>query len=431
MGNKILVLSTSDFNGGASEYAYRIALFLNELGYEVAFAVREQGRTDPFIYSFPFTIKKSLYKRFVNKVNKTLGVQKTEIRTDKKYAFFDEDEHKKYISAKELLKGIPFVPEIVLTGITNRFVNTTILTEIQELTGARIFLLMVDMFALTGGCHYVWDCKGFENYCQNCPAILDKKDLNYPVENLKIKLSNIRKSGVKIITGSGWTIEQAQRSTLFKNQKEVFNINSCIDTDLFNKKNRNYAKCIFNVDQDARLIFMGTNNLRNKQKGLQYFIEAVNLLWEDGDRELREKGCIMIVGNRNTENELTSKIPFKKHLVDFIKDYRLLSLAYQASDVFVCPSIEDGGPMMVSEALACGTPVVGFRTGVLYNLVKTNYNGYVAEMRNSADLAYGIRKILSLSNIEFQTYSDNAVEMIENFSSKKTLGNVIHNIINF
>jgi glycosyltransferase involved in cell wall biosynthesis len=430
MGNRILILSSSDYNGGASEYAYRIACFLNEAGYEIALAVRERGKLDTFIYHLSVSpAKRSLSKRLYNKLRIILRMPRLEMQTDSKYVFFDEDETKENISANEILRIIPFSPDLILAGTTDRFVNTKILSDLERMTGARIFLIMVDMSVLTGGCHIVWNCKGFERHCNNCPAILDKHHKSYPSENLRIKLFNIRKSGIQIITGSAWTKEQAEKSTLFRGQKEILNINSCIDTRIFNARQRAIAKRIFNIDDNAKLIFIGTNNLKNEHKGLEYFVEALKLLWDISDNNLKGKIYIMILGNRNTENELTIQIPFKKRLVDFIKDYRLLSLAYQASDVFVCPSLEDGGPMMVSEALACGTPVVGFKTGVLYNLVKTDYNGYVAEMRNSKDLAFGMKKIVSLSDEEFNVYSKNAVEMIERYSSKETVVSAIHKIL--
>ncbi|MFP3802939.1 glycosyltransferase, partial [Paraburkholderia sp. SIMBA_027] len=81
----------------------------------------------------------------------------------------------------------------------------------------------------------------------------------------------------------------------------------------------------------------------------------------------------------------------------YIKDYRLLALLYQAADLFVNSSIEDSGPMMVSEALACGTPVVGFDTGVLTNMIIDNYKGYKAPLKDSKKLAEGIKKIFELN----------------------------------
>jgi glycosyltransferase involved in cell wall biosynthesis len=73
--------------------------------------------------------------------------------------------------------------------------------------------------------------------------------------------------------------------------------------------------------------------------------------------------------------------------------------------------------MMVSEALACGTPVVGFNMGVVSNLVINNFNGYKAELKNANDLAEGLSLITQLSCIAFEKMSGNAVNSIEELSS--------------
>jgi glycosyltransferase involved in cell wall biosynthesis len=81
----------------------------------------------------------------------------------------------------------------------------------------------------------------------------------------------------------------------------------------------------------------------------------------------------------------------------FIRDDRTLAAAYQAADTFVCPSIEDSGPMMINESLMCGTPVVSFDMGVAGDLVHTGTTGYRARLGDCRDLARGIGAILALS----------------------------------
>ena len=41
----------------------------------------------------------------------------------------------------------------------------------SELYKAPVFLRMPDMSELTGGCHYVWDCKKYMKNCGNCQRI--------------------------------------------------------------------------------------------------------------------------------------------------------------------------------------------------------------------------------------------------------------------
>ena len=430
---RVLVLSTGDVNG-AYEAAYRIAKFLYEAGYQTTMLVKKKTRPDKFIIEVkPFHLfgKKKIATGFLNFLSKRvqntiLGLFK--IQTDPKYIFYAE-EKSMYDSGKLILSQLDFKPDLVLACLTNDYVNTQTLVELKKFSNAEIVMVTMDMVPFTGGCHYAWDCKGYETGCSNCPAIIDEKYKNLAHENLMIKRKNIVKANLKILTGAGWALNQAKESFLFKEQKEILNINSCIDTNLFNNKNRSYAKNIFDLPQNSKVIFVGSQHINDERKGVLFAIEALRVLWNNLDIYLRDKVYIVVVGNLN-DSSLTDQILFKKKYIEYIKDYRLLTLLYQASTIFLCSSIEDAGPMMVSEALACGTPVVGFEMGVTSNMVINGYNGFKAELRNSLQLAEGIKKILLLTDDEFKTYSDNAVLQVESYSSQHVVISAIEKLLN-
>lgn len=424
MSRKILLLSTWDDQGSGTAL-YRISKFLLETGYEVRLVVRDKSQTDSFIVQIPLK-QRNIYQKVFNKL---FLRPKENLQTIPEYYFFNTDEDTELISSQDILETTQFTPDLIITGLISGFINTKTIAELAEKTKAKVYMLMPDMSPLTGGCHYSWDCKGYQKDCNNCPAILNtnKKDRAY--NNLQIKLNNIRRANIKILPGSGWTKNQAKLSALFKDQDHFYNINSCIDTRLFNNKHRDFAKKIFDLPENSKIIFTGSTFTSEKRKGIEYFIKALKYLWKLLDDKKRDNIFILIAGNHTVKNELIEQIPFQKQLIDYIKDNRLLSLAYQASDIFVCSSIEDAGPLMVSEALACGTPVVGFEMGVISNMVINGYNGYKAELKNSEDLADGILKILSLSENDYQQYSQNAVNQVEKYSSQKTVINVISQIL--
>ena len=65
-----------------------------------------------------------------------------------------------------------------------------------------------------------------------------------------------------------------------------------------------------------------------------------------------------------------------------------------AADVFVTPTLADNLPNTVMESLACGTPVAGFRTGGVPEMVGHRINGYIADQGDSSALAEGMRWVL-------------------------------------
>lgn len=430
INRKILLLSTGDVNG-AYEAIYRLADPLSNQGHQVKMLVKAKTKSDNFIVEYRETQSKNAVVRVVikvlEKINKKFFIRKKDA-FDKEYDFISVDETKKNINPSQIIKQIGFVPEYIFVGMTNDFMNSTDLFNLQQLTKAQVYNITVDMNHFTGGCHYAWDCEGYIKGCDvNCPAIVDKKANGIAKKNFEAKLKNAKKGNFKIIAGSQWTINQAKKSKIYGSQQEIVNVNSLIDTSFFNPVNRDIAKKVFDLKEDKFYILMGCQNASRRRKGFEYLVEALTILETKISDEQKNKIEVLIVSGQVSNN--FDFIPFDKKFIEFVKDYRLLKILYQASNVFVNSSIEDSGPMMVSEALACGTPVVGFDMGIVNNMVISDYNGYKAKLKDSNDLAIGIKKILDLSEEEYNQYSLNAVKQVEEFSSLKFAEKVLADLL--
>lgn len=417
----VLILSTGDING-AYEAAYKVAHIIKNMGHDVVMCVKHKTKNDDFIkpyrHLYLSSVKTNLLMRIVNKVrNKISPVHPTKvISTDIKYSFFSKNESSENIHIESMLKIIGFTPDFVFTGMTIDFLNSTDLLNIYNATKAKIYNITVDMNHFTGGCHYSWGCEGYIKGCDEyCPAITKEDEKIIAKINFEKKYQNAQKANFQIIAGSGLTLLQAQNSKIYKSQKTIYNINSLIDTKLLNSKNKSIAKKVFSLSNDCFYILTGAQNMEDPRKGFTYLLQALEILDRELPMEKKEKIVLLVVSN--SVNKEFDRVTFKKQKIDYIKDYRLLSLLYQAADLFINSSVEDSGPMMVSEALACGTPVVGFDTGILTNMVIDDYNGYKAPVTESRKLAEGIRKVLELNKDAYENFSKNAVKQVEEFSS--------------
>lgn len=417
----VLILSTGDVNG-AYEAAYKVAHIIKNMGHDVVMCVKHKTKNDNFIKQYrhlsPSSAKSNILMRTVNKIkNKISPVHPTKvISTDMKYSFLSKNESSENIHIESMLKIIGFTPDFVFTGMTIDFLNSTDLLNIYNATKAKIYNITVDMNHFTGGCHYSWGCEGYIKGCDEyCPAITKEDEKIIAKINFEKKYENAQKANFQIIAGSGLTLLQAQNSKIYKSQKTIYNINSLIDTKLLNSKNKSIAKKIFSLSNDCFYILTGAQNMEDPRKGFTYLLEALEILDRELPMEKKEKIVLLVVSN--SVNKEFDRVTFKKQKIDYIKDYRLLSLLYQAADLFINSSVEDSGPMMVSEALACGTPVVGFDTGILTNMVIDDYNGYKAPVTESRKLAEGIRKVLELNKDAYENFSKNAVKQVEEFSS--------------
>ena len=64
---------------------------------------------------------------------------------------------------------------------------------------------------------------------------------------------------------------------------------------------------------------------------------------------------------------------------------------YNAADVLVNPSSQESFGYTVCEAMACGTPAVGFPIGGIKEQIAHKENGYLARYHDPEDLAEGIK----------------------------------------
>lgn len=144
------------------------------------------------------------------------------------------------------------------------------------------------------------------------------------------------------------------------------------------------------------MIFFGAVHLENKRKGIIYLVKALEhlkMMLKDNP-ELSEKITLLIAGGRFDQIEDALSFPY--HYLGKLKNNAEMAEAYQAADVFVCPSLQDAGPTMINQSIMCGTPVVAFETGVALDLVITGESGYRAVLRDPEDMARGILKILQM-----------------------------------
>ena len=97
----------------------------------------------------------------------------------------------------------------------------------------------------------------------------------------------------------------------------------------------------------------------------------------------------------NSADELEQRVPFKVNTLGYLSDAQEMALVYNCADLFAIPSLEDNLPNTIMEAMACGTPCVGFQTGGIPEMIDHVQNGYVAHYQDAKDLAKGIQWVIN------------------------------------
>lgn len=323
---------------------------------------------------------------------------------DEKYKFYNYNEEDNYIKPSKLLKAFPFQPDILIIHFSAHFINFKTIYEIQKKTGCMVLFNIVDISFMTGGCHWSWDCEGYKTNCSICPAIKSNKLKNQAEKNLIQKEIYLKKINFEVNVSSSFALNQVLKSKLFKLKKPTF-IYYPIDQEVFKPRINKFRG-------NVKTIFFGTQDLSNLSKGVVYFVDAINFLWNNIKKDQRKLIRIYIAGRK-------INLPFNKDIdINYLGELSIDELIeeYSKSDVFVCSSIEDNGPMMINESLMCGTPVVCFKAGIGPDLINDD-TGYLAKNMSSEGLANGIEKVLFSSDNK-HLKKNSRIYAIKNYGNK-------------
>lgn len=290
-----------------------------------------------------------------------------------------------YFATKRFLKKVDKIkPDIIhLHNIHGNYINYKLLFRYINKKEIPVVWTLHDCWPFTGKCAYFdyLQCDKWQSDCKKCKNLRE-----YPksyIDNSKQEYINKRKAftSVKdmiIITPSKWLGENVKKSFLSKYQVEV--INNGIDLTKFKYIENNY-KDKLNI-RDKKVV-LGVASDWNDRKGLKTFIKLSDIL--------DDKYQIVLVGVSEEQKEQIPDKIIKINRTDGIEE---LAKFYSIADVFVNPTLEDNFPTTNLEALACGAPVITYKTGGSPEAINDEC-GDIAEKDNIIDLVKKIKKIVN------------------------------------
>lgn len=407
---KILHVNASDAHGGAAIAAMRHCEAMRAAGIEAEFlcVVPHSGKS----FAHGIDAMKSL-TRFTQRVYNKLNFLKA--RKSFPYASWSEASFGFDISSHPLVNR---ADEIWIHWINGGMLSIKSIGSLLK-TGKTITWYMHDMWPLTGGCHYSLGCSGFEAECGKCPLLFNREGSNNPDDISRDQmLQKLDKwSGYKnlrILAPSRWLASQAEQSALFGNGRNKIGVlPNPIDTSIFAPLSKANARSQLSLPKDKPLILFGAHNINDSYKGMHYLIDALPLL--------RESGAECVVFGQSSQAINLDSLPIKVHSVGSVNSADVLRQIYSAADVFVTPSIADNYPNVLVEAMACGTPCVGFNIGGIPEIIQDGVSGVLASQTSPEALADAILQALPQSdklgmNARNQIIQNNSYENYRRYS---------------
>lgn len=298
-----------------------------------------------------------------------------------------------YFETKALLRELNrFSPDIVhLHTLHNSYINLPLLFKYLADNNIRVIWTLHDCWAFTGQCpHFVVEkCDKWKTGCNHCV-----KYKEYPAslfDNTKImwrlkKKWFTRIEDLTIVTPSYWLQSLVGESFLREKKKVV--IHNGIDLSIF----RPQKSDIFKKYTDKHIV-LGVAFGWGYRKGLDVF--------EFLAKNLPSNYQIILVG---TDEGVEERLPKNIVCIRRTQNQKELAEIYSSADVFVNPTREDTFPTVNIESIACGTPVVTFRTGGSPEIINENC-GITVECDDIETMYRSIRTVCE----EMNSMSNNAL----------------------
>ncbi len=256
--------------------------------------------------------------------------------------------------------------------------------------GKPIVWTLHDTWAFTGGCHYPRGCDHFLTHCRQCPYLRQpgEHDLSYRL--FEQKRAIFADAPIHITPPSHWLANEAIRGPLLRN-KPVSVIPYAIDQTVFRPLGESLLLPETTASPRQPTLLFGSANLIDLRKGFRYFAEALTLLKKRLPDHVQPE---ILVFGKGTIYQL-GDLPYPVRHLGILSDEEDIVDAYNEATAMVVPSLEDNLPNTVIEALACGTPVIGFRTGGIPEMIDHEDNGYLADAGSAEQLADGLYWLLT------------------------------------
>lgn len=206
--------------------------------------------------------------------------------------------------------------------------------------------------------------------------------------------------------------------------EKIFVVPNGVDRGTFQTGDKQEARKALAIPSE-KFSYLYVGNL-NHEKNVGLLIRALSGLAVDE----QSKAHLYLVGDgpeREMLENLVVDLGVKKR-VSFVgrQPHHVLQAYYQASDCFALPSLREGCPNVLLEALACGLPVIASDVGGVPEIV-TGENGVLVKSNDEAAWVAALRSVLHtpparVQNFQWPTWEDNAGALQKIFTENRSVG---------
>ena len=412
---RILLISSASFTKGPGIIAMNIYDALREQGCYVDILTLYQ---EPLLPEAKYIYKKeSRLNNFFFRLCKKFSNHPKE-----GYYFFYQKESFPPVPSSRVLRHINKSYDAVIIFFWQDLLSFKTVDKLYDMLKCQFIFVCADYSPMSGGCHFTNGCQRFMTGCGCCPAFSSKDPNDFTSWNVMYR-KKVYEKIKPVIVANYYMVETFFKKSYLLNNATFFLSKNIINHALFKPLDKNPIYKKFQIPLEKKyVIAFGCQSLVDERKGMSYLLDTLDLVYQQLTDDERSKTILLFIGNHG--EKITSRLKLDYKNLGVIPASELPSF-YSVSTLFISSSVNDAGPSMVVQSLACGTPVVSFKMGAALGLVLGQGTGYCAELRDSKDLAKGVLEILRMDMDAYAKLRNRCREVSKEQSSKETFAKLL------
>lgn len=257
----------------------------------------------------------------------------------------------------------------------------------------RIVWTLHDMWAASGHCAYSLGCERWKEGCGECPdlSLYPSMMVDRTRTMARRKHAALQAARPVLVSPSAWLTDLVENAWVTRGL-EACTIANGIDLDVFSPGQREETRLRLGIAPDSPVIMFAAESLdQDKRKGARELREALRTMQQTrADAPID----VILMGNGG-EGLLEGLDGLRLHPAGYVDNPVTAAGLYGASDLFVCPSMQDNLPNTLLEAAACATAAVTFNAGGSGETIESGVTGRVIPAGNANALGEAIAELVA------------------------------------
>jgi len=202
------------------------------------------------------------------------------------------------------------------------------------------------------------------------------------------------------------------------NPDKISVIANGIDENTYNI-NIDKSKKREDLNIDAGKLVLGVCARLSEQKGHTYLLQALAEL----NRTAQHKWQLLVIGDGPLKNELqnyAAELGISAH-ISFLGARMDVPELLKVIDIFILPSIWEGMPLTILEAMAAGKAIIASNVGGVPEVLENEVDGIIFPSRDIHALSIAIKRMMESEELRMEVSSKASQKFLKEFSLKRTL----------